>query len=84
MTRIAPKTIVMAGRFQMDSTLHRAGSTTHLKIVLVSLVAAIVVVVVGLNARNDSFDTADTRSGPAVVKATPAPSYAGKESPSVR
>jgi len=66
----------------MHPTLHRAGRTTHLKIVLVSLVAAMVVVVVGINARNSSFATAGT--GQAVVKATPAPAYAGKEGAAVR
>jgi hypothetical protein len=64
----------------MHSTLHRAGSTTHLKIVLVSLVAAVVVVVVGLNARNSTFDTTAT----AVIKAKPEPTYAGQERATVR
>lgn len=63
----------------MHPTLHRAGSVTHLKIVLVSLVAAMAVVVVGISARH--FDTA---GGPAVVKATPEPAYAGKERATVR
>ncbi|MBX9825441.1 MAG: hypothetical protein K2Y27_10645 [Xanthobacteraceae bacterium] len=65
----------------MHPTLHRAGSTTHLKIVLVSLVAAIVVVVVGFNARITSIDTA---SGPAAVKAKPAADYAGQPRATVR
>ncbi|MBX9844036.1 MAG: hypothetical protein K2Z80_19725 [Xanthobacteraceae bacterium] len=65
----------------MHPTLRRAGSTTHLKIVLVSLVAAIVVVVVGFNARTTSFYTAD---GPAVVKAKPAADYAGQQRATVR
>ena len=69
MTMIATKTIVMTGRLQMDSSLLRARSATHLKIVLVSLVAAMVVVIVGVNARTTSFDTAATATGPAVVKA---------------
>lgn len=64
----------------MHPTLHRAGSSTHLKIVLVSLAAAIVVVVVGLNARNTSFDTTAT----AVIKAQPTPAYAGKETATAR
>jgi hypothetical protein len=84
MTGIARKTIVMTGRFQMHSSLHRAGSTTHLKIVLVSLVAATVVVAVGLNARTGSTDTAATAAGPVVVKAGQAPAYAGKGSATVR
>ena len=64
----------------MHPTLHRAGRTTHLKIVLVSLVAVVVVVVVGLNARNSTFDTTAT----AVIKATPEPAYAGQERATVR
>jgi hypothetical protein len=64
----------------MHPTLHRAGSTTHLKIVLVSLAAAIAVVVVGLNARTSTFDTMAT----AVVKPAPAQAYAGQERATVR
>jgi hypothetical protein len=68
----------------MDSSLLRARGATHLKIVMVSLVAAIVFVVVGVNARTSSFDTAATATGPAVVKAVHTPAYAGKESATVR
>ena len=68
----------------MDSSLLRARSATHLKIVLVSLVAAMVVVIVGVNARTTSFDTAATATGPAVVKAVHTPAYAGKEGATVR
>ena len=42
----------------MNSSLWSAGHTTHLKIVAVSLVASIVVVAIGLNARLDSGATA--------------------------
>jgi hypothetical protein len=84
MTTIAPKTITMAGRLQMDSTLLRARSATHLKIILVSLVAAIVVVVVGVNARTGNFDTAATATGPVIVKATKTPAYAGNKDAAVR
>jgi len=68
----------------MDSSLLRARSATHLKIVLVSLMAAIVVVVVGINARTNSFDTAANATGPAVVKAVHTPAYAGKDGVTVR
>jgi hypothetical protein len=68
----------------MDSTLLRARGATHLKIVLVSLVAAIVVVVIGINARTGSIDTAANATGPAIVKAVPTPAYAGKEDATVR
>jgi hypothetical protein len=84
MTWIALKTIVMAGRLQMDSTLLRARSATHLKIVLVSLVAAMVVVIVGVNARTGSFDTAANATGPVVVKASKTPAYAGNKDAAVR
>jgi hypothetical protein len=68
----------------MHSTLRRAGRATHLKIVLVSLAAALVVVVIGLNARTGSFDAASTASGPSVVKAPKTPTYAGNEDAQVR
>ena len=38
----------------MNSTLWSAGRSTHLKIVAVSLMASIIVVVIGINARVDS------------------------------
>ena len=65
----------------MSPTLFRAGRATHLKIVLVSLVAAVVVVVVGINARTGRFETA---GGPTIIKAQPAPSYADKNGGTVR
>ena len=37
----------------MDSTLLRAGRTTHLKVLAVALAASIAIVVVGLNARSE-------------------------------
>ena len=68
----------------MDPTIFRATRAMHLKIVLVSLVAVIVVVTVGLNARTGSFDTAGTASGPVVLKAGQAQTYAVKERAPVR
>jgi len=55
----------------MNHSLTSASRTTHLKIAAVSLIAAIVVVVVGINARiSDASATARIRSeGPVVVKA---------------
>ena len=38
----------------MDSSLWSAGQYTHLKIVVVALIASIVVVAIGLNGRLDS------------------------------
>ena len=58
----------------MNSTLLRAGRATHLKIVLVSLIAAVAVVAVGFNANTRITET----TGTAVVKAKPAAAYAGK------
>jgi hypothetical protein len=52
--------------------------------VLVSLVAAIVVVSIGLNARTGRFDTAGTASVPAVVKAKSAQDHAGQEQATIR
>ena len=55
----------------MNHSLTSASRTTHLKIATVSLIAAIVVVVVGINARMpDASATARIRTdGPMVVKA---------------
>jgi hypothetical protein len=54
----------------MDSSLWSAGQYTHLKIVVVSLVASIVVVAIGLNARLDSGATSTRfESADVVIKA---------------
>jgi len=53
----------------MNSSLWSAGHATHLKIVAVSLVASIVVVVIGINARLDAGTPAGVESGQVVVKA---------------
>jgi hypothetical protein len=71
-----------AGRLQMETTLQGASRTTHLKIVLVSLVAAIAVVVVGINARINDVDLNSPDRG--VVKAGQPTAYAGKESAAIR
>ena len=57
----------------MSSSLHTADRNTHLKIVVVSMVAAIVVVAVGINAR-----VADKSATPGAVAADGAPVKAGK------
>ena len=50
-----------------NSSLYTADRTTHLKIVALSLLASIVVLVVGITAHTTSFDTARIEaSGPAV------------------
>ena len=44
----------------MNASLFRAGRATHLKIVAVSLVCAIVVVLIGHNAKSSDTTTAQT------------------------
>jgi len=62
----------------MDTTLSRAGRTTHLKVVAVSLAAAIVVVTVGVYARTGQFAAAHAaKEGVTVEVAHPA-SFAGR------
>ena len=68
----------------MDSTFSRSGRTTHLKIVAVALVAAVVVVVVGINARTGQFATAGSPADGIVLKARQPATYAGQEPTSVR
>jgi hypothetical protein len=58
----------------MDSSLWSAGHTTHLKIVAVSLVASIIVVVIGINARLDSGVTGSDQ-GQIIVKAGKVKTY---------
>ena len=69
----------------MDTSLWSAGYGTHLRIVAVSLIASIVVVFVGLNARLDR-DITITRDGPAnaVVKAGASKHYTETGQPNIR
>jgi hypothetical protein len=54
----------------MDSSLWSAGQYTHLKIVVVSLIASIAVVAIGINARLHSGDTsARIETADVVIKA---------------
>jgi hypothetical protein len=64
-----------------DPTLLRAGRAAHLKIILISLAATIVVILVGLNAR---MNPAETDRSTAVIKAQPASTFAGNEGPAPR
>ena len=68
----------------MDSTLWRAGRTTHLKVLAVALSASIVIVVVGLNARSEHLPTARATAGSIVVKAGKSGTYAGQAASTVR
>ena len=54
-----------------NATLRTADRTTHVKIVVLSLIASIAVIAVGLLARPDAGDVATARlqNGPSIVKA---------------
>ena len=83
MLQIATKTIGLSGRNPMDFTLTRAGRTTHIKIVVIALVAAIAVVAVGINAQISSVPTARTAVD-GVIKAGQPATYAGQELQTIR
>ena len=68
----------------MNSSLWSAGHTTHLKIVAVSLVASIVVVVIGINARLDSGTTAGVEKSQTVVKAGKAKTFTDNGGATIR
>ena len=68
----------------MDATFLRAGRNTHLKIVGGAAVAAIVVLVVGLNARTGNFATEQGPAGAAVVKAGQPAAIAKQETSGIR
>jgi hypothetical protein len=68
----------------MDSTLLRAGRTTHLKVLAVALAASIAIVVVGLNARSEYLPTVRATADNIVVKAAQPGIYAGQEASTVR
>jgi hypothetical protein len=67
----------------MNYTLTRAGRTTHLKIILVALVAATVVVTVGRNVRTRDVATARGSSDSLGVKVGH-PTYANRQASTVR
>jgi hypothetical protein len=68
----------------MNYSLLAAGRTTHLKIVVVALAAAITFVVIGINARTNDIATAGIRIDGIVVKAGQPATYAGQEAFTVR
>ena len=71
----------------MNHSLAAADRTTHLKIVVVALVAAIVVVTIGIAARVAAADTETARvrtQGVVVVKAGAPKAYTRTESPPLR
>jgi hypothetical protein len=67
----------------MSPSLLNAGRTTHLKIVTVALVAGILVVAVGINARITNLGTAHVGTD-AVIRAGQPATYAGQETVAVR
>ena len=71
----------------MNYSLATADRTTHLKVVVVALVAAILVVAGGIAARVTSMDTEIARvrtQGVVVVKAGTLTAYSRTETPSIR
>lgn len=71
----------------MNYSLATADRTTHLKVVVVALIAAILVVAGGIAARVTSIDTEIARirtQGVVVVKAGTPTAYTRTETPSVR
>ncbi|HYC18405.1 MAG TPA: hypothetical protein VEC94_14470 [Pseudolabrys sp.] len=59
----------------MDGSLWSAGQSTHLKIVVVSLVASIAVVAIGINARLDSVAPTRIETADVVIKAGKTKAY---------
>jgi hypothetical protein len=71
----------------MNHSLATADRTTHLKVVIVALVAAIVVVTVGIAARVTAMDTETARirtQGVVVIKAGAPATYTGTDTPAIR
>ncbi|HEV3397471.1 MAG TPA: hypothetical protein VG100_15105 [Xanthobacteraceae bacterium] len=70
----------------MNHSLATADRTTHLKVVVVALLAAIVVVAVGITARVTAMDTETARihTQGVVVKAGAPAAYTRTETPSIR
>ena len=64
----------------MSQSVRSADRTTHIKIVAVSLMAAILVVAVGINARNFSIN----EDSPTVTKAGRSVHFSIKDNPTVR
>ena len=68
----------------MNYSLLSAGRTAHLKIVSVALVCAIVVVLVGINARTSDIATPQVQAKSSVVKAGQPAKYAVQETAAIR
>ena len=70
----------------MHASIGNAGRTTHLKIVVVALVAAIVVVAVGINARTGDTGnvTARIKTDGRVLKAGKPATYTDRDASAIR
>ena len=68
----------------MNSSLWSAGRNTHLKIVAVSLMAASVVVAIGINARLDNGATARVGTDQIVIKAGKAKTFTDNAGSTIR
>ena len=68
----------------MNSSLLSADRTTHLKIVVIALVSAIVVVIVGINARPTDTATAAAQTRSMIVKAGQPTTFATQDGRTVR
>jgi hypothetical protein len=69
----------------MNWSLHTANRTTHLKIVVVGLVAAIMIALIGISARNLNLGTdIMTAQTPSVIKAGGPVVFTDRSGPVVR
>jgi hypothetical protein len=68
----------------MNSSLWSASRSTHVKIVAVSLMASIILIVIGFNARVDSGATARIETNPVVVKAGKPSTYTDNAGSTIR
>jgi len=70
----------------MNSSLFTCGRSTHLKIVVLAFVAAVVVVIAGINARvsDPGSLTANAKTSGTVVKARELPIYALQNDSAIR
>ena len=69
----------------MNWSLYRADSTTHLKIVVVGLVAALLIAVIGISARQLNLGTdIMTAQNPTVIRAGGPVVFTDRSGPTVR
>jgi hypothetical protein len=69
----------------MNWSLYTADRTTHLKIVVVGLVAALLISVIGISAREFNLGTdVMAAQAPAVIKAHPSTEFTARDSATIR